>query len=102
MGEEFFERGDKAIRPVCGEESSWDIDSFIFEIRGDEIGVKGEIFIEEIDVEVTGSMVGVVENLVELVVCQSGSIGPVFEMAKGKCFVGKFFPPHFGEIGVGC
>ena len=102
VGDELFEKGAEAVGPVCGEGSSGDVDPLIFEIGCDKIGKKGEVLIEEIDVEIARCMVGVVENRKEILFCKTGLIGPIFKMAEGEGFVGKFFPPHFCDVVVCC
>ena len=101
MGEDFFEGGTESIGPIGGKEGAGMIDLFIFKIGPDEVGEEGEIFLEEIDVEIARCVMSVLKNFEELIVSEVGLIGPLFEVGKRDGFIGIFFPPDFGDIGIG-
>ena len=58
MAHDFFQRGAEAVGPVVGEEGAGGVDALVLGIRRDEGGEEGQVFLEGIDVEEAGCVVG--------------------------------------------
>ena len=94
MGGDFFDGGAEAVGPVGGEDFAGDVDAFLFGVGPGELGEKGEVFLEKVDVEEAGAVVGIAQDLEVLVRTKVGGIFPLFECSKGLCFLGIGFPPE--------
>lgn len=101
MGKDFFQVGASAIGPVCRKKSAGHVDSLIFEIRPGELGEEGKIFLEKIDMEIAGRVVGIAEEFELLLVGEGGLIRPLFKVSEGDGLVGMIFPPKKKRLGVG-
>jgi len=62
VGDDILDKGAEAVGPIRRQKSAGNVDPLVFGIGPDEFGKEGEIFLEQVDMEITGCMVGVAED----------------------------------------
>lgn len=93
VGGEVFKEGEVAVAPVGGNACAGDIDALIAGIGGDESGIEGKIFTEEVDVKEGGCVMAVMENAESSDWFEGFGICEVCIFAKLSCIFWEEVPP---------